>query len=421
MTATYNYSTRTGIIVADTADLLADVELEFKNALGQDLNTNSSTPQGTLIGGEVIARGAVMRNNAEQANMINPNFAYGVAIDALMALTGSERGIDKSTIIRQVLISGNNQTNIPALSRISLQNGAVFSLMNPVTIPSTGKVLADFQSEEFGDIDAPVQEATIMDGVIGWGKAEITTGSIVEPGTSALSDPAARNMRVRRLFALGQNSSGSMQAAILAVPNVRSVKVIDQNTGVAGTDQGVTFALASAMWICIDGTPDVNLVAQAIQNNRRPGVPFEYGAAGQGTPVNSPNGVPATDLATGIIYNIKFCKAIELDVYVNVKVKVAGTGSAVNVNEAIPALVIDYANGEIDGENGFVVGASISGFEIAGAISPQMPNVYIKSVTVAVVAKGAAAPLPGAYTTEAVLSPFQVGKTNIGLVKVEQV
>ena len=81
------YVTNTGVIVPDTADVKTQVQNEFKEALGQDLSLEDSTPQGRLIDAETIARKAVLTNNAQIANQLNPNTASGVYLDAIPSST----------------------------------------------------------------------------------------------------------------------------------------------------------------------------------------------------------------------------------------------------------------------------------------------------------------------------------------------
>ena len=45
MTTLYDYIETTGVILPDTSTLLTDVQSEFQNALGADINLDSSTQQ----------------------------------------------------------------------------------------------------------------------------------------------------------------------------------------------------------------------------------------------------------------------------------------------------------------------------------------------------------------------------------------
>ncbi len=112
MTAQYTYLMDTGTVSIDTSDLLADVENEWLAAFGATLDLDSSTPQGTMIAAETVARASVMKNNADVANTINPNLSYGVFLDAICALLGVDRGINQSTVAHSVQITGNPSTII---------------------------------------------------------------------------------------------------------------------------------------------------------------------------------------------------------------------------------------------------------------------------------------------------------------------
>src|ERR1700748_2899361 len=101
--ALYNFIIESGVIVPDTSELLSEVQQEYKDVFGEDLNVNPETPQGILINAEALSRGSVADNNAALANQINPNIAGGVFLDAICALTGLIRTPDTaSTVLAQV-------------------------------------------------------------------------------------------------------------------------------------------------------------------------------------------------------------------------------------------------------------------------------------------------------------------------------
>ncbi|UVN13638.1 hypothetical protein FBPa24_0039 [Pseudomonas phage vB_PaeM_FBPa24] len=87
-------------------------EAEFRAALGANINLAASTPQGSLVAAEAIARSSVMRNEARIANTINPNVSFGTFLDAICALMGIERGSDLSTFGYGVQVTGRSQTRI---------------------------------------------------------------------------------------------------------------------------------------------------------------------------------------------------------------------------------------------------------------------------------------------------------------------
>jgi hypothetical protein len=245
VSASYTYVISTGTIAIDTTDLLSDVETEWKNAFGATLNTDASTPQGTLIASETTARTSVMKNNAELANMQNPNLAYGVYLDATCALLGIGRGTNKSTVASGVQITGDVDTVIPAGSRISTPNNDIFSLVTAVTIPVGGVTTGTFQSQEYGAFAFPTGTMTILDGTIGWGSADAVVGTTVISGSTQNTDPQLKNKRNAQLAIQGTASTAAIMANLLEVPNVTSAMVVENNTGSPGVVNGITFTTAT--------------------------------------------------------------------------------------------------------------------------------------------------------------------------------
>ncbi len=407
----YRYITDTGAIVADTATLLAEVQDEFKTALGANIDLAASTPQGTLITAETLARTEVMRNNAELANMINPNLAYGVFLDAIASLLGISRGADKSTIGTLIEITGDNLTVIPAGSRVSTVDNDIFTIVDPVSIPISGVTTATIKSQEFGAIPLPLGTLTIVDGTIGWGGAEVTVAASVVLGTLAMKDPQFKNFRNQTLATQGVGSSAAIAAAALNVPNVTSVMVVENNTGAVGLVNGITFTLPNAMWVCVAGTPTDLELANALYDAHSAGCPWDYGTA-NGTPVGSPLGIAVQDPATGLAYRVKWTRPILHDCYVNISVSQAS--SVTSPEPAVQAAIMSYANGELQGEPGFVIGASISAFEVAGAVSRQLPGLYTKNCAICVLPAGSPPPVyPAGFVTEFVMDAFGQATLNI--------
>jgi len=419
MTAKYVYITDTGILNADTLDVKTDVEEEWKGALGQNLNVAASTAQGTLIANETLARTGVMKNNAELANVINPNYAYGPFLDATCAFLGIERGKDQSTVATGVKILGNSQTAIQKGSRVQTPNGDIFQLTDDVIIPIGGVIMTSLKSEQFGDVALPIGSLKIIDGSIGWGSILVEVGTSVFPGFRALQDPSLKNSRNNQLAIQGRGSSEAIKSLVSAVPNVTSVSVVENNTGAAGVVNGVTFTLPNAVWVCVAGNPNPADLAAALYQAHQSSCPWDFGDVGQGVKVDSPLGTAVNDPSTGLPYRVKSTTPIKYDTYV--KANVSQGSSATSPVEAVQNAIIQYASGKTAGEQGFVVGASISAFELGGAVSRSLPGLYIKSVSVAVVLAGAAAPAPGAYSTEAILKPFEQAQISIGNIQVNLV
>ena len=419
MTAVYEYIINSGTIIADTADVLTDVQGEWLSSLGSTLDLDASTPQGTLIANETIARTAVMKNNADMANLLNPQQAYGVFLDSISALTGVTRGSNSYTIVNNVTFTGNEGTTINANSRVRTENGDIFIVQSTIQIPAALTINGVLQSESFGSIPIPLGDLEIIDGTSGWGSCVLTTSSIVNPGTVALLDPQFKNSRIQRLAALGVGSSAAVVSEVAGVPGVTSVMVVENNTGAVGTVNGVTFTLPNALWVCLAGNATSAAIAAALYKAHNGGCPWDFGAAGMGTPVNPPNGVATLDPKTGLAYNVKWVTPIMFDCYVNITV-VPAPGVATPI-QTVQEAIFDYASGQEEGEPGLVIGANVSAFEMAGAVARNIPGMYVRNCAVAVVPAGAAAPVyPGGYSTEVLIGRFEQADLQIGNITVQQ-
>lgn len=420
MSASYTYLLDTGTISIDTTDLLTDVEGEWTAAFGATLDTDASTPQGTMIASETTARTSVMKNNAELANMQNPNLAYGTYLDAICSLLGITRGTNKSTVAQGVVIGGNPTTPWAAGSRVETVNGDIFELLTAIEIPVGGTIAATFQSQAYGTIPFPLGPLTIIDGEVGIGSVTCTTSTTVTPGSSQLTDPQLKNQRNQQLAIQGTASAQAVWSNLLSVPNVTSCQVVENNTGSPGVVAGVTFTKGSALWVCVAGTPSPAAVAASMYAAHNSGCPWDFGGPGMGVPVQSPNGVLVQDPITGVSYYVLYTTPIMYDVYVNITVEQTPSQSPGAPN--IAAAIQSYASGQEQGEVGLVAGASVNAFEMGGAVIRQYPGAYVKSCQIACVPAGNAAPtFPSDYVYEFVMSRFQQGNLQIGNVTVNLV
>jgi hypothetical protein len=418
--AAYDYVIDSGTIVPDSSTLLEEVQQEFITALGPNLNTDASTPQGTLIAAETLARTNVLKNNADVANVFNPNLSYGVYLDAICALLGITRGANTYTTATNVTLSGGSSAvTVPAGSQVEVPGtGALFQVLSAVAIPANGTAMATLQSIAYGPVSLPIGALTIVSGMVGWGGAMVTSNTLVTPGTIALTDPQLKAARNQELFTQGIGSSGAVYAAIMNVPGVTSCQVVENNTGqVANPVNGVTFTLPSALWACVAGTPNYTALAQAMYNAHNGGCPWDYGAAGMGMPYSLTMGVTAYDPYTKLPYQVLFTTPILYDVYVNISV--VQQASVADPVVAVQNAMLAYAEGDLTGEPGFGVGDNVSAFELAGTVIQQLPGMFVSNCMIACVPAGNPPPTyPTDYTYQYTIGMFEQAQLNVGNITV---
>lgn len=361
--ADYEYLDTTGVIVPDTGTVQAEVESEFKAALGQDLITTANTPQGVLITAETTARSNVLRNNATVANQINPNLAGGVFLDAIWALTGGQRYDATYSVVPGCQLLGLPGTFIPAGSQASLADGTLFASVSAVTLDGGGNGTADFQAVEPGPTAVNVGALTqIVTAVLGWDQLTNPTAATI--GRNDESDLASRQRRKNTLSLQNVALPLAATSALYNIPNVKSLQYRENFTKADATIDGI-FLLANSVWACVDGGTDAEVAAALLENK-------SLGANWNGAvTVNMPHP------ATGQVYPVKFDRPTSIAIAARVTVR---NGSALtDVPAAVRQAILDYAAGLLEGEPGFVVGGSVSAFELAGAVNQEAPGVYVKT------------------------------------------
>lgn len=369
--AAYNYITTNGVIIADTESVKTEVENEYKQIFGDDFVIDPNTPQGAMIAAEVSARQSVARNNAALANQINPNYSGGVFLDAIWALTGGQRLASTPSTVTATL-AGVAGTVVPSGSQAKTTAGDVFELVSNATIGVGGTVDASFQSVESGPI--PIGSATltsIVSGVLGW--ETVTNAAAGTLGQLTESDSASR-LRRRTLIGLqARTVAQAIISEVSAVTGVKSMTFLENTAATGATIQGIVMA-ANSIWCCVDGGTDA-AVGAAILRSRSAG----SGMVGAVT-------ANVTDPASGQVYPVNFDRPVAVPMLIRVTVR--ANSSVANPTLAVQEAVLAYAAGQIEGEQGLVVGADVSPFEIGAAVGRYTPALFVTLVEVTSVASG---------------------------------
>lgn len=102
----FDFIKSTGIVVADTDNILEEVRDEWKTIFGNNLSLEEGTPQGRII--ELLAKERKTLRGAMAliANQINPDVASGVFLDAIGLLFGVSRRGSTKTLVQNVNLYG---------------------------------------------------------------------------------------------------------------------------------------------------------------------------------------------------------------------------------------------------------------------------------------------------------------------------
>lgn len=359
----YDYQSKSGVIVPDTANVREEVANEFKEALGQDLDTSDSTPQGLLINAETVARQSVANNNALLANQINPNIAEGVFLDAIWGLTGGQRLKATKTLVYNVLLKGIPSTTIA--EGLIVQSGSnEFTSISTVTLNAQGSASVTFQAVNSGAIACPINTLTqIITPVLGLESVNNPIAGVI--GKEEESDQAARKRRRNTLALQGVALPEAIISNLYDLDGVKSLAFRENTANETAIIDGITMKPHS-IWACINGGSEQD-IAKTLLNTKSLGAGY-----------NGNIEVNVIDETSGQRYKVQFDRPEEILIYI--KVTVNTTYSSVDPYTAIASAIINYANGEQEGEVGFVVGSSISPFEISGAVNREYPSLFVKKV-----------------------------------------
>jgi hypothetical protein len=357
----YQYLTATGVIVPDTSVILSEVQAEYQSVFGADLDIDPSTPQGVLITAEALARAEVVNNNAALANQINPNVAGGVFLDAIMALLGLQRIPATQTLVSAVTLSGVAGTTIPAGTQAQTTDGDLFASLSTVVIGMGGTVSVDFAAVQYGPINCAINTLTqIVTNVLGWETVTNPTAGVL--GVNTQSDQAARAYRNNILAFQAVSMVEAITSALYHVPGVTSLTFLENTAATTQTIQTISM-VAHSVWACVNGGSNLD-VAAALLENKSSGAAWNGGTS-----------VDVVEPSSGQTYTVKFARPSQIGILIKVTTT---NGDSANIKQAL----LDYAAGLLNGFVGFVVGADVSPFELAGAITSQYPTTFISKVEV---------------------------------------
>ena len=358
----YNYIESSGLVQPDTAELHAEVTGEFLEAFGEDLVITPESPEGVLISVETEARDSVVRNNAELANQINPDYAGGVFLDAIAALTGLKReGAVPSMVV--ATLAGVPNTPIPAGSRAATEAGDVFILQHQVWLGTSGQENGLFYSEVADAIPAPAGTLTkIQDGgVLGW--ETVTNAASATLGHQQESDAVFRKKRDDTLFLQGVALPGAIQSAVRAVKGVKSLSYRENYTHEEQVIDGVTIP-PHTIYVVVDGGSDAD-VARALFENKSLGCGWKGSVE-----------VQVQEEESGQWYTVRFDRPEYIPVRAAFTVRVLG-GVTLDYRTIVRQAVMDYADDLLDGLRGFRVGVAVSPFEMSIAIGTVEPAIFV--------------------------------------------
>lgn len=374
----YLYIDTTGVIVPDTETILATAQQEIQTTFGSDMIVTTDTPQGMLAVAEALTRTEVVQNNAAVANQINPNIAGGTFLDAICGLSGIQRIAATQTLVSAVSLAGVAGTVIPEGTQAQTAAGDIFSTLAPITLDGSGNGTVDFASIGFGPIPCSIGDLSfIVTNILGWETVTNMVAGVL--GQNVQSDQALRAYRNNTLAFQAVALPIAITSALYRIPGMQSLFFQENIAATTETINGISM-VSHSVYACVNGGSDLDVATALLENK-------SSGAAWNGSTT-----INVVEPASGQTYAVKFDRPTDDPIVIRVTTP---NGDIASVKQA----VLDYASGNINGLAGFVVGGSVSPFEIAGAIVTEFSSITVNKVEVSLAS-------PIVYSTDVL--PFAV-------------
>lgn len=390
----YDYITSKGVIVPDTANVKLEIENEYKNALGAQMSTNPSTPQGRLISTETDARMSVIRNNTKLANQINPNMASGLFLDAICAFLDIHRTGEVHSTINNVKLTGKPVTAIPKGAKAKTKFGDIFITNERVVLDTHGIAYVDFIAEKAGEVGCDIGELSFIESsILGWETVYNENRAII--GRNIESDELLRFRRNEMLASQGSATVEAIYSELnqLKSKGLHSCFVLENIKHSTEVIEGITL-LPHSIWVCVYGGAEVD-VAKALLNVKSGGCNW-----------NGAQSVTVVEENSGVPYIVKYdlANTIPIKVFIDIK-----DGVLPDTEKSIKQSLIKYANGEIEGERGLIIGRSVSPFELSGAINLEHPTIFVRNIKIS------------RDGNEAVSSEITIAKNEIAILDIDNI
>lgn len=367
----YNYIKDTGVIVPDTATVKSEIEDDWRTIFGADFDVSEETPQGRII--EMITQGRVftLGITALMANQINIDYATGSLLDAIGSFYGIPRfGATYTNVL--ATLTGQPNTTIPAGSLAETDDGDRFALTTDVLLPSSGSNTAYFSSVVSGAIPCPVGSLNkIVNSVLGW---ETVINDVAgNVGVEQESDFDFRR-RIKASRYTGISLVQSIGSAINQVTGVLSSFVMDNGNADPIVYEGITLDAHSILCI-IDGGSDHD-VADAIFRKKSSG--SAYTAIPDQSVV-----VPIVDGFYQVEYDVTFNRPKSVSIVINISVK-RGEYTGEDLQSDVKNAIVNWSIGGVESVDGMKIGNDISPFEIAAAVSEQIPSIFVSNCQIGI-------------------------------------
>lgn len=263
--------TDTGIQIERLNDIVARLENGFRQIYGQNIDLSPNTPDGQLVG--ILAQ---MKMDIEELaeniyRQLDPDVASGTWLEQRVAYAGLMRRTASYSYLRSVILTGEPNTNLYAGITVSDPHKARWVLVSDVQLDSNGSARADFRSEQLGAFNLAKHTALTIE-TITLGLHTATTFENAEVGAEEETDQQLRERFWISRTKNATNSAEAIAAKIRALPDVKQVRILENNSG----ERDKWGVAPHTLNIIVDGGEETQ-IADVIYHNKGAGVGLQGG------------------------------------------------------------------------------------------------------------------------------------------------
>lgn len=314
----------TGIHGLTYAEILSDLQDDFRSIYGADVYLGSDSQDGQILGIYAQAISDCVSAAVAVYNAFSPATAQGVGLSSVVKING---------IARHVPTNSTADVTLTGVSGTVISNGIVadandnkWNLPATVTIGGGGTVTVTATAQVEGDIAAGAGTITkIITQTLGW--QSVTNAAGATTGAPVESDAA---LRVRQSASTALPSSTPLMGIVAAVENLDGVQELKAYENDTDTTDDNDIPSHSISLVVLGG--DDTEIATAIALKKNPGT-GTYGTTTE--TVNNASGLPV---------DINFYRPTDVPIDVHITVK-ALTGYVTSTGAVIKAAIASYISG----------------------------------------------------------------------------
>jgi len=243
-----------GLHVKTINDIIDELTEGLKIIYGDDINVESSSPDGQLI--NIFSQAVVdmLELLVATYNSFNPESAYGAILDHRCALNGLVRQGATYTYV-EVNITVTKAVNLQGLDgdpeasayTIADDAGNEFYLVDTKAFGGVGNEDLSFRAKDIGEVLITNNTITNQITIVGGVSVVNNPAGATTQGINGESDSDFKMRRLKSFMLQGLGSSDSIEAALLAIDNVTDALVI-----VNDTDGTVEAVVEHSIWAIVE-------------------------------------------------------------------------------------------------------------------------------------------------------------------------